>query len=287
MICAKLDSTLCALAQINKATYTRYADDITFSTTKRTFPKPIADRDPLTDQIVVGTELNSSIESNGFRVNQSKVRLRTYDQRQIVTGLKVNERPNVNKKLLNQVRAMLNSWKGEGLAEAEEKFRSKWDRKARRKPDPDFKKVVKGKIDFIGFVKGRDSSAYAKSYWKYCELDRKFRFRTITASNDASDIVIRECLWVLESEYGERKQGTGVYIKGLGIVTCCHVLEQSTLAYHWRTPERKVAFEEVWKNEELDLAILSIALKPRAELGVERATSFAIGEHVTLYGFPT
>jgi RNA-directed DNA polymerase len=286
MICAKLDSQLCALARLNKMRYTRYADDITFSTTKKSFPIPVGFRDQVTSQVAVGADLNSIIEQNGFRVNQQKIRLRTRDQRQRVTGLTVNEQPNVSRVLLSQVRAMLNSWDTEGLPSAEAKFRSKWDRKARRKPDPDFKKIVKGKIDFIGFIKGKDCSAHAKFYWKYCRLDKKFPFRIITASSNAADFVIQETLWVLESEYGEYKQGTGVYIRNLGIVTCRHILESTTLAYHWREPGRKVSPKVLWESEKFDLAILAIDIKPRAQLGVDRVSSSQIGDAVTLYGFP-
>jgi RNA-directed DNA polymerase len=286
MICAKLDSQLCGLARVHRMSYTRYADDITFSTTKRVLPKPIAIVDPATHQPSAGVELNSMIEANGFHINQKKIRLQTRDQRQRVTGITVNQQPNVSKVFLNQARAMLHSWDDDGLANAEAKFRSKWDRKARRKPDPDFKKVVKGKIDFVGFVKGRDSWAHAKLYWEYCRLDRKFRFRTITATNDASQAVVQETLWVLESESGAAKQGTGVFIKDLGIVTCRHVLEDSTLAYHWREPKRKFETTIVWESEKFDLAIVAIGAKSRAQLGVDRVLSSQTGDAITVYGFP-
>jgi RNA-directed DNA polymerase len=168
MICAKLDSQLRMLANLSKTTYTRYADDVTFSTTRRIFPKSIGLSDPVSNQISVGVELKAAIEENGFKVNEKKTRLQRKDERQKVTGLIVNQKPNVNKTLINQVRAMLHSWSSDGLAVAESIFHSKWDRKSRRKPNPDFKKVIKGKIDFIGFVKGRDCSIHAKFYWDYC-----------------------------------------------------------------------------------------------------------------------
>lgn len=289
MICAKLDSRLHSLANLNKLTYTRYADDITFSTTKRVFPKSVGLTDPVSNQISVGAELKTAIEENGFGINEGKVRLQRRDGRQRVTGLTVNQKPNVKKALINQVRAMLHSWESVGLAAAETAFHSKWDQKSRRKPNPDFKKVLKGKIDFIGFVKGKDSSVHARFYWDYCKLDRKFPFKSIVATNSASDLVIRETLWVFESEYGEQKQGTGVYIDSLGIVTCRHVLEKYTEAFHWREPNRKFGTAEMirlWESEEHDLVVLSIGAKPRAQLGVDRSGSWQRGDAVTVYGFP-
>jgi RNA-directed DNA polymerase len=286
MICAKLDSQLCSLARMNKMSYTRYADDITFSTTKLMFPKAVALTDPVSNQLLVGEELRLIIETDGFRLNSRKIRLQRRDRRQQVTGLTVNVEPNVKKSLVNQVRSMLYSWGANGFVAAQDVFWLRWDRKARRKPNPDFKKVVKGKIDFIGFVTGKDSHAHAKFYWEYCRLDRKFPFRTITATDRACDFVIRETLWVLESEYGEFKQGTGFYVEGLGIVTCRHVLEKTTLAYHWRNPKRRFDIKTVWENEQNDLAIVQIDAKPRAQLGIQRAASSQIGDVITLYGFP-
>jgi RNA-directed DNA polymerase len=115
MICAKLDSQLCLLGNVNKMAYTRYADDITFSTTKRSFPKSIGLVDPVSNQISVGVELKSIVEGNGFRVNEQKIRLQRRDERQRVTGLTVNQKPNVKRGLLNQARAMLHSWDQDGL----------------------------------------------------------------------------------------------------------------------------------------------------------------------------
>lgn len=283
MVCAKLDSQLFPLAIENRMVYTRYADDITFSTTKRVFPKSIASADSVSNQITVGDELRRIIESNGFRCNEQKVRLQRRDQRQQVTGLTVNWRPNVKKTLLNQARAMLRSWTRDGLEAAEQIFWSKWDRKARRKPLPEFKKVIKGKIDFIGFVKGRDSGAHAKLYWEYCRLDPKFRFRPISVTNNASDLVIQETLWVLE---GHHRQGTGVYIQGLGIVTCLHVIEDTTWAHHWRDPKRHYPIKTLWHSDDYDLAVLAIDAKPRAQLCVDRELVCRTGEAVMLYGFP-
>jgi len=96
MLCAKLDSQLIDLARRSQSAYTRYADDITFSSSRRSFPKPIAYLDSVTNQIVVGVELSKVVAHNGFQINQSKVRLQKTGQRQQVTGLTVNEKPNVD-----------------------------------------------------------------------------------------------------------------------------------------------------------------------------------------------
>ena len=286
MICAKLDSQLKDLARRCQAAYTRYADDLTFSTPRKSFPKPIGYFDTVTNQIVVGVDLAKVIAQNGFQINQNKVRLQKSGQRQQVTGLTVNEKPNVKRALPNQVRAMLHSWETNGIEAAEKVFLAKWDNKARRKPNPEFKKVVKGKIDFIGFVKGKDDYTHARLYWKYCQLDPKFPFKSITATQSASKSVILETLWILESEEGDGKQGTGVFLEDYGVVTCLHVLEKGTRAYHWTEPNIKYTIKVGWEDKNSDLAILSIQARPRAQLRLERAVGTRRGDTVTLYGFP-
>jgi len=143
MICAKMDSQLRQLAQKYKCHYTRYADDITFSTTRSKFPKEIATSNA-GEQLIVGSELLLLVKENGFSINERKIRLQTKKHRQEVTGLTINQIPNVTRKYVRQIRAMLHAWKKFGLEEAEKEFWEKYDRKHRAEfnENPSFKKVV-------------------------------------------------------------------------------------------------------------------------------------------------
>jgi RNA-directed DNA polymerase len=101
MICAKLDSQLRRLAQKYKCSYTRYADDLTFSTNLNRFPESLArfviDGTGVTS-VVIGSELEETISSNKFQINRSKIRLQRSAERQTVTGLTTNESPNITRK---------------------------------------------------------------------------------------------------------------------------------------------------------------------------------------------
>lgn len=101
MICSKLDTELQQLARKNKCFYTRYADDITFSTNVRNFPTAIAKVDDF-GFTEVGSELERIINENGFVVNPSKVRLQSSNQRQEVTGIVVNKFPNVKREFVKE-----------------------------------------------------------------------------------------------------------------------------------------------------------------------------------------
>lgn len=166
MICSKLDGELQRLAKQNRCYYTRYSDDMTFSTSLRYFPKPLADTASRGDksQIVVGKDLYDVITQNGFQVQTDKVRLRTKDRRQEVTGITTNVHPNVKRKFVNQIRAMLHAWSVYGLDAAEQHFWEKHDNK-RRRPGasrPSFKQVVKGKIEFLGMIRGDSDPVFQK-----------------------------------------------------------------------------------------------------------------------------
>lgn len=108
-----LDIHLAKLAANHRCVYSRYADDLSFSTNLKSFPQAIAERD-MEDQHSwrVGPELERLIIKNGFTVNHDKTRMQYRDSRQEVTGLVVNKRVNVPREYRHQVRAMVHRlWK--------------------------------------------------------------------------------------------------------------------------------------------------------------------------------
>ena len=132
MICARLVSDLHRLAQRYNCLYTRYADDVTFSTRTSKFPKSLARTEETTtgmDTTAAG-ELQKIVEDNGFTVNARKTRVQTKLQRQAITGITINEFPNVTRRYLNQVRAMLHAWEKFGLPLPRRSFCSGTTRKA-------------------------------------------------------------------------------------------------------------------------------------------------------------
>jgi len=164
MVCAKMDSELNRLAKKYKCTYTRYADDITFSTDLLRFPEAIAKTSETGRLLDVGEELKSIITNNGFEINFDKVRLRRKDQRQMVTGIIVNtNKPNLPRKYKNQIRAMIHVLKKFGEEGAEKEFHQHY--KKQRNPAkklPSFKQVLQGKLFYYAKVRGVDDPLYCK-----------------------------------------------------------------------------------------------------------------------------
>ena len=106
LITHSLDIHLASLAKKYKCTYTRYADDITFSTRKADFPAQIM-RQTSTGYID-GKRLRREIERAGFAINSNKTRIQYKDSRQDVTGLVVNKKPNTKKEYWRLARAKCN-----------------------------------------------------------------------------------------------------------------------------------------------------------------------------------
>lgn len=103
-----LDSRLLVLARDAHCTYTRYADDLTFSTNEKSFPTEIA-VNVLGADWAVGTRLKKTIEKAGFLINPEKTRMSVRGSRQMVTGLVVNDKANISQDYYRAARAMCNA----------------------------------------------------------------------------------------------------------------------------------------------------------------------------------
>ncbi|MGY6627943.1 MAG: retron Ec67 family RNA-directed DNA polymerase/endonuclease [Oceanicaulis sp.] len=107
LIAQILDMHLVRLAKKYGVTYTRYADDITISTSQKEFPQGLATVDP-DDPAVwrLSDELVRKIADSGFSINSAKTRMHFRGSRQMVTGLVVNEKVNIRSEYYRRTRAM-------------------------------------------------------------------------------------------------------------------------------------------------------------------------------------
>lgn len=110
LIAQILDMRLVRLAKKYRVTYTRYADDITFSTSQREFPVGLAAQDSADPSIWhLSNELISKITGSGFVIHNAKTRMQFRGSRQMVTGLVVNEKVNIRSDYYRRSRAMCDS----------------------------------------------------------------------------------------------------------------------------------------------------------------------------------
>lgn len=234
MLCSKMDSDLRKLAKSYGCRYTRYADDITFSTNKSTFPRAIAHfniSDKHGRTIVIGTELQEIIKKNGFEINESKTRLQTRSDRQEVTGLVTNKKRNVNRRFIRTTRAMIHSWIREGPDSATEKHYKM--NQSHYIPDfksaPDIEKIVRGRLEFIKAIRGIGFSAYITLAKKY-NMRKEPSIKALPVPTDSFLELINQNVFVIQNSQdpaGAMRMGTAFYLEEVnGFVTCQHVLEK-------------------------------------------------------------
>jgi RNA-directed DNA polymerase len=107
LIAHVLDVRLAQLAKQHKLTYSRYADDITFSTSHREFPPAVAAHVSAgSPQWAPGTDLANVIQKAGFTINPQKTRMQFRMSRQLVTGLTVNDKVNIRPEYYRRARSM-------------------------------------------------------------------------------------------------------------------------------------------------------------------------------------
>ncbi|MCF0168538.1 MAG: RNA-directed DNA polymerase [Bacteroidales bacterium] len=143
MVCLQMDRHLDWLARRYGLTYTRYADDITFSSMHSVYGK--------NSPFLKG--LKEIIEEYGFSINEEKTRLQKKGSRQEVTGLIVSDRVNVCRRYLKNLRAEVFRMEMQGFTIEE------------------YRRVM-GKIAFVGMVRGREDPLYRKLHNRIRSIKR-------------------------------------------------------------------------------------------------------------------
>lgn len=105
LITGGMDRHLLQLAKKYRMDYTRYADDLTFSTNRKAFGDELSEFLEEAEQI---------IRKDGFSINKEKTRLQARDYRQEVTGLVVNHKVNVPREYYKKTRSMAHHLYKEG-----------------------------------------------------------------------------------------------------------------------------------------------------------------------------
>ena len=150
LYCIPLDKKLLQLTQTYGINYTRYADDMTFSS-----HKPIDD--------FARQRILHAITQFGFRINERKNRTQTQYGPQWVTGIKVNERPNVDRRYIRKLRAILHDIHTNGVALAARKNLGIYPHQQTTDGDiQHFLQTVSGSIAHVGFVRGKEDIVYVK-----------------------------------------------------------------------------------------------------------------------------
>ena len=177
IICKNLDRRLTGLANRFGVKYTRYADDITFSSHHNVYNNEDFIKE--LQRIISENNIlrnNGSIKEIGLqlKINPNKTRLQKSAHRQEVTGLIVNEKVNVRQRYVKQIRMWIYYWERYGYEKAQQIFIKDYiaDKGHVKKGDPNLINVVDGKLEFLKMVKGDQDTTYKTLRKRFDMLSR-------------------------------------------------------------------------------------------------------------------
>lgn len=164
IVCERLDHRLLGVAKRFNLRYTRYADDMTFSS--------------MHSVLNIGgdayDEIIRVIEEQGFTVNQEKTRLQKVGARQEVTGLILSEKVNTPRSYVRDLNQILYVWEKFGYEKAYARLLLEDSKKTyHKKGVPTLENVISGKLDYLKMVKGAKDKVYIKYASKFDNLKKQ------------------------------------------------------------------------------------------------------------------
>jgi retron-type reverse transcriptase len=147
LLCRRLDEKLTQLATDKGFTYTRYADDLTFS----------GKEESLNQLGSLMNNVRSIVAFEGFVVNEEKTRVLRAGRRQRVTGIVVNEKANLTRKDIRSFRALLHNVEQRGLNEEN------------HKNHPHFWDYINGYVSYVQMVRPDIGQKFAAQVLRIAE----------------------------------------------------------------------------------------------------------------------
>lgn len=302
LICRRLDNDLSRLAAKHGCRYTRFADDITFSTNADAFPAEIVQAaGPTSTTAILGTHIQQLINKHQFIVNSKKTRVQNRNQRQEVTGLTVNARLNVRRAYVNSLRAIINNWQLHGQPINQARFAlADGKTKTRSSVAPALQDHLMGKLEFLRMVRGKGDTLHAKYSIEAARLPGN-HFRAALLEGAATRVrnFLNEAVWIVagyDANGSLVQNGTAFLMRRTGFLTAAHVFQDDlNVVVTWRLVRPCEPFDDYQitsykthpnyqTDPTFDLAILDTSARSYASL---KRSEFepADGAHVTVMGF--
>ncbi|MER9164257.1 reverse transcriptase domain-containing protein [Mesorhizobium sp. M0227] len=287
MICFRLDKELLAFAKGVRCIYTRYADDITLSSHQpmaALFEGPAQPLGHFAPDLLVSA-LRNIVVSNGFAINPEKAHYADRNSRRMVTGLKINELINVDRRYVRNIRAALYSVETLGRTAAQAKF------KRDHGGSSDLGKHLGGKITWLKYIRGQSDPVFRAIAIRF---NASFPDRKIEVTPTADEIRDR-AVWVIEYCEGEGEklkllQGSAFFLKDVGLVTAAHCVEgvDEIEVYHPSKFANRFTATVLKRDKHRDLAILGHAIPTTEYFDFERSThAVAVGQELIAVGYPS
>jgi RNA-directed DNA polymerase len=285
MICYRLDTDLLNVAKTARAIYTRYADDITFSGYRPPTPLfegavPGAGR---FSPNVLEAQLRAAITSNGFVIHPEKAHYAERNSRRMVTGVKINDGLNVDRRYIRRIRAMLHSIETGGLEAAEVRHASGGGKGS-------LAAHLRGKIAYVAFLKGQTDPVVRSLADRY---NKSFSGKPIKLTQTAVEQRDRS-VWVTETDIVPGKdvtiQGTAFFLEDFGLVTAAHCVEGFSEVNVYHPSKHTTVFRVKVLHHDMhrDVAVLDHSTIPATAFYELKAAAkpAALSDVVTALGYP-
>ena len=113
-------------------------------------------------------------EEEHFTINNDKTRLCHRGMRQEVTGLTVNQRENVSRKYIKQLRTLIHNWEMNGYEKAQEVFIKHYAemnvKHLKSKGEHHIENIISGKLMYLKMVKGEADYTYKRLLSRFIAL---------------------------------------------------------------------------------------------------------------------
>lgn len=281
MICFRLDRALLAFAKEARCIYTRYADDITFSS-YQPMTALFGGSAPTSGRISpvqLAPTLSAIFAANGFTINPDKVHYADRYSRRMVTGLKVNELINVDRSYVRNIRAALYSVETLGRPAAQKKFESNHGGTS------DLGKHLAGKISWLRYIRGQSDPVFRAIAVRFTSNFPELKIEVEPTAAEVRD----RSVWIVEHFVGEMFQGSGFFLKDVGLVTAAHCVEgvDEVEVYHPSKPANRFVAKVLKRDEDRDLAILDHDIPATEYFALERSGGLVdVGDDLVALGYP-
>ena len=265
MLLKKLDFRLIKFAKANRITYSRYADDLIFSSYKD-FSHLIFKN--ASQHYELSLDFKLIFESFNMEINENKIKYSCHNSRQMVTGLIVNKFPNIKNSDYRILRTILYNYSKNPI-ETAKKYRE-IKKLGVIKAEQDlltwFESVLYGKILYFRNIKGENRQFYklTLSYNSRVEYCNQFDVNKLQVAYDE----VENYCFIVNVINGEKiRCGTGFYIKDLGYITSAHLFnikngsidDYDDVTLEFKGKVIQIMHEWITINVELDYAIIQSA----------------------------
>lgn len=281
MICFRLDKELMQFAKSTRCIFTRYADDLSFSSYQ-----------PLTGLFdaappssgrfspdLLAEKLRLIFGANGFALNPDKAHYADRNSRRTVTGIRINEALNLDRKYIRNLRSALYSVETLGAPDAEKKYHEAYGGKTT------IGQHLQGKVAWLGFIKGLSDPVFRSIASRF---NKAFPALAIQVQPTPGEVRDR-AVWIIEHWEATGDQGTAFFLKDVGLVTAEHCVSPSGIVdlYHPSKPSNVFKASVKYRCADRDLVVLQHSIPNNEFYELDTAAQPpATGDATTAFGYP-